>query len=295
MRTESASEPSATLTLRDGRRLSYAVFGDPAGTPVFLLHGNPGSRFDRHPDESIADALHARLILPERPGYGNSAFQPRRRLLDWPDDVAQLADHLNIQRFAVIGHSAGGAYAMACAVTMPDRLTAVALVSSVGPYSIPGAMKGMAATNRVASRVARYAPWFLHRRIYDREARGVQRSGDSFGDAFEQMLAEPDRSLARRPDVKAMILRSVTESFRSGGSAWAWDDRLLAHYWGFQMSEITLPVALWYGGRDTLVPPAVGKWLASAIPACQATYLPNEGHLTLYLNHWRDILSYVLA
>ncbi len=96
-----------TLTLRDGRTLGYAEYGDPRGTPVFLCHGTPGSRLDRHPDETIATSLGVRLIVPDRPGYGLSSFQTGRSLLDWPADLDQLADSLGIGRFAVVGVSGG--------------------------------------------------------------------------------------------------------------------------------------------------------------------------------------------
>jgi pimeloyl-ACP methyl ester carboxylesterase len=101
--------------LRDGRALGYAEYGDPGGTPVFFFHGSPGSRLQRHPDASIASELGTRIITIDRPGYGLSDFQPERTLLDWPADVAQLADALHIERFAAIGLSGGGPYLLACA------------------------------------------------------------------------------------------------------------------------------------------------------------------------------------
>src|SRR5215471_4610530 len=91
------------ISLRDGRTLGYAEYGDPNGKPVFFFHGLPGSRLQRHPDESIATGLGARLITIDRPGYGLSDFQQARTLLDWPDDVTQLANSLRIDQFAAIG------------------------------------------------------------------------------------------------------------------------------------------------------------------------------------------------
>ncbi len=108
------------LQLRDGRVLGYAEYGNPNGKPVFFFHGLPGSRRQRHPDNSIARELDARIVTIDRPGYGLSDFQPDRRLLDWPDDVAQLADALNIDQFAAIGLSGGGPYLLSCAYMMPD-------------------------------------------------------------------------------------------------------------------------------------------------------------------------------
>src|SRR5438067_1134403 len=103
------------VSLRDGRQLGFAEWGDPAGAPVFFFHGMPSSRLNSHADPAALDTHHARWIAIDRPGMGLSAFQPRRMLLDWPEDVVQLADALGLDRFAVVGNSAGGPYAAACA------------------------------------------------------------------------------------------------------------------------------------------------------------------------------------
>src|SRR5947209_5723448 len=104
-----------TLTLRDGRHLAYAEYGDPQGSPVVFLHGWGDSRLTRHPDDRGTAALGVRLLTVDRPGVGWSDFQRGRTLLDWPDDLAQLAGHLGVPRFAILGHSGGGPFALACA------------------------------------------------------------------------------------------------------------------------------------------------------------------------------------
>jgi pimeloyl-ACP methyl ester carboxylesterase len=93
-----------TYKLKDGRTQAYTEHGDLSGTPVFFVHGNPSSRLMRHPDESIVEGLGVRVITPDRPGYGFSDFQSKRRLLDFPNDIAQLADGLDIEKFAIFDH-----------------------------------------------------------------------------------------------------------------------------------------------------------------------------------------------
>src|SRR5438874_7114623 len=107
MVTISAQEQGQTIRLRDGRLLAYAEFGDPSGIPLIFCHGWGDSRLTRHPDDTRTAALGVRLITIDRPVFGRSTFQPRRMLLDWPADVVQLADTLELERFALLGHSGG--------------------------------------------------------------------------------------------------------------------------------------------------------------------------------------------
>src|SRR5438876_7760468 len=151
------------LSLRDGRVLGYAEYDDPSGKPVFFFHGLPGSRRQRHPDDSIAIELGARIITLDRPGYGFSDFQPGRTLLNWPDDVAQLADALHIEQFAAIGLSGGGPYLLSCAHKMPERITSATVISGMGPVDHPEAMKGMMGSMRLGLGLARRVPWELVR------------------------------------------------------------------------------------------------------------------------------------
>src|SRR5258708_37156679 len=119
--SNTSDKPGKLIHLRDGRALGYADFGALTGKPVFFFHGFPGSRLQHAPGDSIATSLGAHIITIDRPGFGLSAFQPGRTLLDWPNDVAALADALEIDQFAAIGLSGGGPYLLACAYKIPRR------------------------------------------------------------------------------------------------------------------------------------------------------------------------------
>ena len=121
------------MRLSDGRLLGYAEYGDPRGAPVLALHGLPGSRFQRHPDESIAARLGARLIVFERPGFGLSGRAPRASLLERAKDAAALADALGLARFRLLAISGGAPVGCACALALGDRIERLALVCGVGP------------------------------------------------------------------------------------------------------------------------------------------------------------------
>ena len=135
---------STTIKLKDGRLLGYAEYGAPEGKPVFYFHGFPGSRLDwLLCDASAAAELNIRIIAIDRPGMGLSDFKRGREILDWPDDVVELADVLQVDRFAVLGISGGGPYACACAFKISERLTTTAIVCGMGPSEAPGAKEGI--------------------------------------------------------------------------------------------------------------------------------------------------------
>jgi pimeloyl-ACP methyl ester carboxylesterase len=130
--------------------------------PVFAFHGTPGSRLQIAIEDSPIRAAGVRLVCPDRPGYGLSTFQPGRRLVDWPRDVAHLADHLGIDRFAVMGISGGGPHSAVCAALIGDRVTSAAIVSGVGPLADPRATEGMMRSNRILTALSRRRSRVLH-------------------------------------------------------------------------------------------------------------------------------------
>lgn len=282
------SNAGATIRLRDGRQLGYAEWGDRAGWPVFYFHGMPGSRLERCPDLSLLDRLGIRLVTVDRPGYGLSTFLPGRRFLDWPADVAQLADALGVQRFTAVGVSGGGPHAAACAYLLPDRLRDVVIVSSPCPVSSWGSTAGMGLLQRLALVLARLSPVLLRPLIW--LVSNPARDPMAFTMAGYDRLAPADRRVLARPEVRAMFVEDFRESARQGVRGYAHDISLLARPWGFRPEDIAVPASLWHGVDDTIVPVTMGGRLAEAIPRCRAHFLPDAGHF-LALDHLEDILQ----
>jgi pimeloyl-ACP methyl ester carboxylesterase len=127
-----------TVSTSDGRTLAFAEYGDPDGFPVFFLHGSPGSRLWRHYDESVYVDVGVRLFTHDRPGYGWSARNPGRRVVDCAGDIAALADELGIEQFAVTGSSGGGPHSLAVAARLPERVTGAGCMVSLAPFDAPG-------------------------------------------------------------------------------------------------------------------------------------------------------------
>lgn len=281
------------IRLRDGRRLGYAEHGVRNSKPVFLFHGIPGSRLLRHPDDSVATALDVRLIVPDRPGMGLSDFKPGRRLLDWPADVLDLADALGIERFAVLGFSGGGPYAAACGHALAQRVTAVGIISGVGPLDAPDALKGMLSSNRMGYAVGRWMPWFLWRWVFKLYYGGVREHPEKLAQMSKEE-PEADRAIFAESEVRRVFIENFAEAFRQGTVGAAWEGWLLSRPWGFRLERMAAPVHLWQGEADVVVTPAMGRYMACRIPNCRARFLPGEGHLILVM-HWREILEELIS
>ncbi len=277
------------LKLSSGRNLAYAEFGDPGGTPVFFFHGMPGSRFFRPPDE-ITRQMGVRLITVDRPGYGRSDFQPGRRILDWPDDIAQLADFLGLDAFAVAGHSGGCPYVSACSHRLGKRIRAAAALSGPAPLEAAEVAHGLGQLERLGLTYGRYVPWIFWRLLIWLVYR--RRAADPAGAMQHGAKNRPPADAAQmdRAEVREACLVSETEAFRHGLRGLAWDARLLTRPWGFRLEEIAVPFFLWHGSDDRQAPLAMGKAVASRIPGCRAVFCQGEAHLLLF-PHWKEILS----
>jgi pimeloyl-ACP methyl ester carboxylesterase len=276
-----------TITLSDGRRLGYAEYGDPNGKAVFLFHGNPGSRLGWMPLEGNRYPSGIRIIAPDRPGFGLSDFKPGRTHLDWPDDVVGLADTLGIERFAVAGVSGGGPHVLVCAWKIPERLTAVGVVSTGPP--VPEALEGTSQTNRLIFSLARRAPWLIQlngKFLAWMVRRNPERMIKQLLSAYPQV----DKDILARHEVQHFFKRDMAEAFRQGGRGSAHEVILYARPWPFSLQEIKMQIHLWHGEADNATSPAMGRYLAKTLPHCQANFIPEAGHLWV-LDHINEVVS----
>jgi pimeloyl-ACP methyl ester carboxylesterase len=280
------------IELPHGRSLGYSECGSEKGEPLFFFHGTPGSHFDWElfGDGHIAEQLGIRLIAVDRPGMGNSTFQSGRRFLDWPKDVAALADTLQVERFSVLGYSSGGAYALACALTIPERLKRAGVVSGDGPYNLPGLTNGIDPVALNYLYLSRRTPW-LYRQILQ-IAKWLGRYTPSlFLAIFRAQLPPVDRTIFAQPHIQKALLDTLQESMRFGPRGAQWDTAIMVKPWDFRPEDIAYPVHLWYGESDHSTSPAMGRYLAEAIPNSIAQFYPDEGHLSLLARHTQEILS----
>lgn len=275
------------IRLRSGRALAYLEFGSPRGVPIIYCHGTPSSRVEgclTMPSDAVAE-LNARVIIPDRPGMGRSDFLVSRRIIDWPSDVVELADILGIDAFAVLGSSGGAPFALACAALLPGRVRAVGVIGPVAPVD---AARIRAAGNPIVGRLASYAP-ALARLLTRLQLRAVR--SEKMRRQMVNTFPEPDRTLFQQADIRDGFISCFEEACRNGTRGAVWEQHLLAQPWGFDLRELKAPVLLWQGERDGNVSSAGARYLANTIPGCVATFYPNEAHLSVVLNHRREILG----
>lgn len=279
------------LTLPDGRRLAYAEFGDAGGRPLVYCHGFPGSRLEASFADTVAARAGLRLVSIDRPGMGGSDYLPGRTLLDWPVDVGAVADHLELERFDVIGVSGGAPYALACASVLSGRVRSATVVSGVGP---PEAIRTapVLTTSGLGLRVIGSAPWAASFACF--AARVLARHALPLTFALIAAPAPaPDRRMLREAGFRSFLGASLREAFRRGVRGPARDLRLLSAPWLLEIAGIRTPVRIWHGEDDRVVPVSMGRFLARELPNCRAVMVGGEGHYSLIGGHADEILAAV--
>jgi pimeloyl-ACP methyl ester carboxylesterase len=274
----------------DGRSLGVYACGDPDGMPVFYFHGFPGSRLEVRLAADAARQRRLRLIGIDRPGYGRSDAKPGRRLTDWVGDVSAVADQMGIGRFTVLGASGGAPYAAACAYCIPQRLRCAGIACGLGPVDGDGALAPMNWINRWGLRLARRSP-ALTAVVFAPVAFGLRHLPGALLTAMAHRAAEPDRRVMHRSAIARILRLSFRESMRRGPAGALSDLAIYANPWDFPLEAIPIPVYLWHGENDTIVPAAMGRSVAARIPNCRARFYAGEGHFSLSAHRMNEILD----
>ncbi len=279
---QSAQENQAIL-LPDGRRLGYAEYGVPHGSPVLFFHGAPGSSYIHSDMADVAARLNVRLIAVDRPGYGASAPHSARSLLSWSDDVAALTDALALPRFAIIGFSGGTPYALACAYSLPERVTKVALAGSLAPLDAPGVTEGMSPMALGLYTLAQSNPIELRNTFA-----AVAPSPTALFEVMSASAGEWDKNLLL--EKASEFETEYKRTLQQGIEGMAFDFVLSSGEWKLPLDGVNTEIHLWSGTIDQNTPTAMTHHMAALLPNSTVFILPNEGHFALY-RHWQDILA----
>lgn len=264
------------IELQDGRRLAYADRGPTDAPVIFYFHGSPGSRRELWLSEPVFERRRpvARVIAPDRPGYGGSSPRVGFRYLDWPFDLTQLADQLGIERFAVLGASGGSPYAFACGSSLADRVTRIGIVVGGAPIEAPGMRQAPAITAFPANGV-------LRRAQFAAVAAGIRLGLTGlFARRMHSEMGSADRRAMERPEVRAWFEREPREAYAGWGAAGAREAGLARRPWGFDLSAVRTETHLWYGGEDRTIPVTAGNWMAERLADATFRVWPRHGHFS---------------
>ncbi|MFY9886861.1 MAG: alpha/beta fold hydrolase [Streptosporangiaceae bacterium] len=282
-----------TVRTPDGRTLAVEESGDLAGRPVLVHTGTPNSRHLYDPNIRDAAARGLRLISYDRPGYGGSSPQPGRTVADCAGDVRAICAELGIDRLATWGISGGGPHVLACAALLPDLVTAAASLASLAPYGADGIdyFAGMGQENVEDIRLF-FADEAAARAKTEKDREELLAAApEDAAEAIESLLTPTDAA-ALRGELGEYLTSSAQDGLSAGSQGW-WDDNCTIRPWGFELSDITVPVLLLHGRQDMFVPFGHGEWLAAHIPGVEARLLADDGHLTLLQNRVPEVHAWL--
>jgi pimeloyl-ACP methyl ester carboxylesterase len=296
------------LRLPDGRQAQYWYGGATDGAPVFFLHGCPDTRHAAYAGDAVARRAGVRLVAVNRPGYGLSDACPSTHL-SVADDVAAVADQLGIERYAVLGMSIGGPYALACADRHPERVTAVGVAASPAlvPELDPPYHRDDLGPEQQAffTRLADLPPdEAVELMRPDFEAYVDQLNPGDPDDAalVRRLLAEldpRDAELTTRggPTIDGRVVGSdgaiaaaVREAL-ANPDGYLRDAAISFRGWDFRPERILCPTYLWYGALDANASTRNGRWLVDRIPHATLVVREQTTHLAVLHDHWDDILT----
>ncbi len=287
---------SFAVRLAGGRSLEVSVSGPDQGTLLVFHHGTPSERTQYPPFAEAAAARGLRLVTYSRPGYAGSSRHPGRVVADCAADSLSIVEQLGAGRFYTAGWSGGGPHALACAALLGDRVLSCATIAGVGPFGAAGLdfLEGMGRDNHEEFGAALAGPSALQAYL-ERQApvlAGV--TGEQVAAALGDLVSPVDVG-SLTGDFAAYLATTFRQAVSIGIWGWFDDDLAFTRPWGFDLDDIGVPVVIWQGGQDRMVPFAHGQWLAAHVPGARPRLLPEEGHLTIAVALFGKILDDLLA
>jgi len=275
--------PFDHIQLADGRRLDIRVSGPSDGLPLVFHHGTPGAATPIRAVERAAQERGLRLVTASRPGYGASDRQPDRSVAEVVHDTAAILAELGADRCLVAGWSGGGPHALACGARLPQA-AAVLVIAGVAPYGAAGLdfMAGMGEENIAEFSAALGGEGELRPLLAGMGEQLKAITADEVASSMETLLPDVDKAVLTGEFAEDMAA-NFREALRMGIAGWLDDDLAFTRPWGFGFDEISVPVMIWQGSADLMVPFAHGQWLAGQLPDAAAHLEDGEGHLSIGL------------
>jgi pimeloyl-ACP methyl ester carboxylesterase len=284
------------ITTPDGRDLEVVSAGPDDGRCLVWHSGTPSAAGIFAPALAEVVKRGLRFVTFSRPGYSISTARPGRSVGDVAEDVTVILDSLGFDSFYCAGQSGGGPHALACAALLPDRVLATATLAGVAPWPAEGLdwLFGMGPENIEEFGASMEGSEALTT-FLDADAANLRDvKPDDVAAALGGLVGDVDKR-ALTGDYAEFMAASFHRAVSTGIAGWRDDDIAFVNPWGFELSSITSPVAVWQGGEDRMVPMAHGAWLASHIAGAEQHLLPPEGHLSLALTRFGDVIDGLLS
>ena len=287
---------SRTISMQDGRVIRVVEAGQMDGIPVLVHTGTPGSRLLYHGWIEDAEARGIRLISYDRPGYGGSTPRMGRTVASAAEDVAAIAKELGLDRLLVWGISGGGPHALACAALLPDLVVAAAALASPAPYDADGLdwFAGMGEDNVVEFSAALNGREGLEQFVEAVAPGLLSADTESLIQVWSSVLSPIDVEVLTE-DIAEWMLNSSREGSKERTDGWIDDDVAYTTPWGFELSQIRIPVMVMQGEHDRFVPYSHGKWLASKVPNVDARLSADDGHISLGVRRIPEVHAWLLS
>jgi pimeloyl-ACP methyl ester carboxylesterase len=266
----------------DGRDLEVMTSGPADAFPFVFMTGTPTAIAEDAGMAAWSAERGWRLVGYSRPGFGESTRQPGRTVADAATDFATPLDPLAHDRFVALGWSGGGPHALACAALLPGRCAAAATLAGVAPYDSDGLdwTAGMGPENVEELTLAATQPEKLWDLLEPQGAELADLTGPQVAEFLSGLIDDVDRA-ALTPQFAEMNATYFRRSVINGIGGLYDEDLAFARPWGFDLKAITVPVSVWQGAHDLMVPFGHGEWLAATIPTAKAHLYLDEGHLSL--------------
>ena len=280
------------VSCSDGRGLEYATLGEPTGSTVFFHHGTPGSnRLVRTLEPLVRDGS-LFLVSMSRAGYGLSTRLEGRDVASVVDDVRTVLDALGRTQYLSMGWSGGGPHALACAALDAPRCVGVLSLAGFAPYDADFDWTAGMGEENIEEFAAANQSAAAHQSLIEREADKFSvTSADTVIADFGGLFSEPDKAALAEESSRVEFSAGLAHGFADGWRGFYDDDCALMKQWGFDVSSITVPASLWFGGQDFMVPASHGQWLASHIDGSRVQYFDGDGHLSLLTNHVDELVE----
>ncbi len=278
------------VRVKDGRTLHVFVAGAPDGIPILIHHGTPGSGLLYGPWIEEAEVRGLRLISYDRPGYGASAPQRDRTIASCAEDVRAIATTLGVSRIGVWGVSGGGPHALACAALLPELVAGAASLGSPAPYSAPGLdfLDGMGEDNLMEFGAALEGRTRLEKFIDGAVGEILTSNPGELAEMWKSLLSRVDAEAVTEEFAK-FLFSSMRAGVEPQSAGWIDDDIAFISPWGFEPSDIGVPVMVLHGEQDQFVPFSHGRWLAGSIPGAEPRLSADDGHLSLYVHRIAEV------